>query len=158
MVGTTNGRRAESKKRARAHLLAALAVLTPPALLAQSAGSSNPERWYNADLVHQGETVFSNHCASCHGARAEGTPDWHRRDSDGKFPPPPLDGSAHAWHHPVSILMRSIMEGSPGGFGNMLGFKGKLTPDETTAAIAYFQSFWPDQIYAAWHEIQRRSQ
>ncbi len=69
-------------------------------------------RWYDTTQVHQGTKVFAEHCASCHGANAQGlAEDWKRPGPDGKYPPPPLDGSAHAWHHPLSVLRTAILDG-----------------------------------------------
>ena len=36
-------------------------------------------------------------------------------------------------------------------------FQGKLTDEEIINVIAWFQSLWPDDIYAQWWEIQQRS-
>ena len=70
--------------------------------------------------------------------------------SDGKYPPPPLNGTGHAWHHPLNMLFYTVKNGSPGGQGNMPAWKDKLTDGEIVAAIAWFQSRWNDEIYQAW--------
>ncbi|MFB3103971.1 MAG: c-type cytochrome, partial [Pseudomonadales bacterium] len=57
-------------------------------------------RWYTTNEVAKGKVLFLSHCASCHGQAAEGTLDWRRTDANGNYPPPPLNGSAHGWHHP----------------------------------------------------------
>jgi mono/diheme cytochrome c family protein len=107
-------------------------------------------RWYTVEQVVQGGPVFAEHCAACHGARAEGAEEWFRRLPDGRWPPPPLNGTAHAWHHPLWQLRQQIREGSDPEHGNMPGFAGVLVDAEIDAAIAWFQSFWPAEIYAAW--------
>ncbi len=113
-------------------------------------------RWYTVEQVEQGQTLFLGHCATCHGESAEGTVDWRKTDENGNYPPPPLNGSAHAWHHPTSVLERTIeIGGAPNG-GVMPGFGSILKRDEARATIAYFQSFWSDDIYAGWEEIDRR--
>jgi mono/diheme cytochrome c family protein len=113
-------------------------------------------RWYTEQQLEQGQALFLANCATCHGQRAEGTAEWRKTDADGNYPPPPLNGSAHAWHHSLAILERSIsMGGVPNG-GVMPGFAGKLSPEEMQATIAYFQHFWPDEIYARWLKINSR--
>lgn len=115
-----------------------------------------PGRWYTADQVQQGRTLFLSHCASCHGEQAQGTAEWRTLGEDGNYPPPPLNGSAHAWHHPIEVLERAIADGGARIGGVMPGFAGTLDARETRAAIAYFQSHWSDDIYARWEEIDAR--
>ena len=136
-------------------ITAAVAALALSTAL-PAAGAEAPERWYDASRVESGAKVYASNCAVCHGARGEATPDWRRRESDGSFPPPPLNGTAHTWHHPFGILARQIKFGAPGG-GKMPIFQDKLTDEEIINVIAWFQSLWPDDIYTQWWEIQQRS-
>jgi mono/diheme cytochrome c family protein len=124
-------------------LIAGLAV-------AGAAEAAPPERWYSEAQVDAGRALFQEHCASCHGANAEGTPDWKKRGPDGKYPPPPLNGTGHAWHHSMSVLKRTIDRGGVPLGGWMPAFKGKFTEAEKEALIAFIQSHWPDEVYAAW--------
>ncbi len=110
------------------------------------------ERWFNQAIVDYGEPLFQQNCAVCHGRNAEGTRDWKTRDANGNYPPPPLDGSAHAWHHSLPQLVRSIKEGGIRFGGVMPPFGDKLSNAEVLAMIAYFQSKWPAQLYREWHE------
>ncbi len=107
-------------------------------------------RWYTQPQVDSGRKVFKTHCAACHGENAEGTREWKKTLPDGSYPPPPLNGSAHAWHHPMSMLKRTIDNGSIPLGGTMPGFATKLGNADKIAAIAFFQSFWSDEIYAGW--------
>ncbi len=111
----------------------------------------------NADpaLLAQGEQVYRQHCAGCHAADASGDPNWRKRDADGLFPPP-LNGSGHAWHHSTEVLADLIRNGSPDGKGRMPAWRGKLSEQEITAVIAWFQSLWPQPVYDAWFEMQQR--
>lgn len=116
------------------------------------------ERIIDTAQISRGADVFAKNCASCHGDQAQGDPDWRSRDKKtGRFPPPPLDGTAHAWHHPLAQLKHVIANGSPGGKGNMPAWKGKLTEQEMDDTIAWFQAKWPDEVYAAWAEISQRA-
>lgn len=148
-----------SDRMVRRTLLAAIAM----ALFAcepESRDSAAPEtgsltgRWYSETQVEQGTQVFMRHCAVCHGERAEGlSDDWRQRLDDGSFPPPPLNGSAHAWHHPLPLLLQVINQGGVEFGGRMPGFAGLLSEQEKRAAIAYFQNFWSEEIYAQWQQM-----
>ena len=125
-------------------------------------GSEMPEldrvagRWYTLDEEAQGKSLFFDHCASCHGQFAEGTTDWRTTDANGNYPPPPLNGSAHGWHHSLARLEQTIAMGGAQFGGVMPGFAGTLSKDEARATIAYFQSFWSNDVYARWREINNR--
>ena len=107
-------------------------------------------RWYIQSQVAVGNEVYARHCIACHNANAQGTSSWMERGGDGNFPPPPLNGSAHAWHHPLSIQKRTIREGSIRLGGKMPPFGDKLSEDEMLAVISYFQSFWSEDTYQGW--------
>ncbi|QIT56632.1 cytochrome c [Aquisalimonas sp. 2447] len=126
----------------RAALVAVLA-----ALLAGCDGAAG-ERWYTEEQVQRGEAVFEAQCMACHGEGARGDENWRTREPDGNLPPPPLDGSAHAWHHPLDELRGIIAHGQ----NNMPGFGKALSDEEIDAVIAWFQSLWSDEVYAAWEE------
>ncbi len=113
-------------------------------------------RWYSEAQVRRGADVFQQNCAVCHGADAEGAEDWQFRGPDGKFPPPPLNGTAHAWHHPLAQLFHMIENGTQ-PTGNMPAWGDTLNDDEIIAAIAWFQSKWPDEVYQAWFEMEMRT-
>ncbi len=110
------------------------------------------KRWYTEEQVSQGKEIFANNCALCHGYKAEKTINWKQTLSDGSYPPPPLNGSAHAWHHPQDQLREIIREGGKLYKGKMPPFKDVLTSEEIDATIAYFQSFWNDTHYGYWME------
>ena len=119
-------------------------------------GWTVPGRWYTATQVEQGREIFQAHCAVCHGSTAEGTEEWWVPEDDGLYPPPPLNGTAHAWHHPLEELLRYIEQGGIPLGGKMPGFGEALDENQRRASVAYFQSFWPDEIYRRWIEIQQR--
>ena len=98
----------------------------------------------------RGGKLFASHCASCHGAHAQGAFNWKRPGADGKYPPPPLNGTAHAWHHSLDLLKRTIDRGGVPLGGSMPAFRDKLSEADKEAIIAWFQDKWPDRIYRAW--------
>lgn len=126
----------------------ALKHLTTLSLLLIS-GSVVAERWYNQAHVQLGKPLYQQHCAACHGKQAEGAPSWNQRGADGRFPPPPLNGSAHTWHHPMANLYRTIMLGQ----NNMPAHKDVLSKGQVLAILAWLQSLWPDEIYLAWDRV-----
>jgi mono/diheme cytochrome c family protein len=113
--------------------------------------------WYTADQVAEGGHLYADNCAVCHGQRGEGASNWRERGPDGRFPPPPLNGTGHAWHHPLRALYTVIKSGSPGGQSNMPAWDGKLSDAQIVATIAWFQSNWPTDIYDAWHQRDQQS-
>lgn len=111
-------------------------------------------------LIAEGAEVFKANCARCHGARGQGDPNWRQRGQDGLYPPPPLNGTGHAWHHPQQMLEQMIKYGSPqdaagNRTGNMPAWGGSLGDRQIRAVIAWFQSLWPDQVYALWYQRQQ---
>gem|GEM_PF-141760 len=114
------------------------------------AGRSRVKRWYGAENVSRGAAVFAENCVGCHGKGAQGAFTWRRRNADGSFPPPPLDGSGHAWHHPLAGLAAHIRNGAAPGQGSMPGFGAVLKDTQINDAIAWFQSKWSDTTYKNW--------
>ncbi len=107
--------------------------------------------------VSQGARLYQKNCAECHGTSGQGDPNWRQRDADGMFPPPPLNGTGHTWHHPKEVLLDVILHGSPKGMGKMPAWREKLSDEEIAAIIAWFQSRWPDQVYSAWYRMDRKA-
>jgi mono/diheme cytochrome c family protein len=114
----------------------------------------------NLDVVQvaRGKAVYENNCLECHGVAGKGQPgDWRIKDADGHFPPPPLDDSAHAWHHPTAVLLEIIREGSPQGEGKMPAWQGRLSAQEMEDVVAYIKSLWSDEVYRLWRKMEQQS-
>ncbi len=108
-------------------------------------------RWYSQAQVDSGATIFKTHCASCHGDSAQGlVKDWKKPLANGSHPPPPLNGSAHTWHHPKKALKRTIRNGGVRLGGTMPPFNDALNNNEIDSVLAYIQNIWSDRIYSAW--------
>ena len=122
-----------------------------------SAGTVGVDRWYDAERPKRGAKIYAVNCAGCHGANGQGSFAWRKRDASGKFPPPPVNGTGHTWHHPFRALGAQIKRGTPGGQGNMPGFGETLSDEEILDVIAWFQDKWSDEIYANCIDIERRS-
>jgi len=109
-----------------------------------------------AKIVRGGQ-IFKQNCASCHGDNAQGANNWQKRDAKGKFLPPPLDGTGHAWHHPMAGLKQTIFFGTEKIGGSMPGWQGKLTGAQVDDILAWVQAKWPDELYQAWANNNARS-
>lgn len=116
-----------------------------------------PPRQFDATQLAEGQALYQQHCAACHGKSAQGASFWRKRDNDGYFPPPPLNGSGHAWHHPRQMLHHMIKNGSPAGMGKMPPWSSTLNDQEIAAIIDWMQSLWPQEVYAAWYGIDQRA-
>lgn len=110
------------------------------------------ERNFDPAQVARGQAIFQQNCAVCHEANAEATPDWRKPLENGRYPPPPLDGTAHAWHHSTEELKRFILKGGPPGEGRMPGWEDKLTEQEIDDILVWIKSLWPDEVYDAWYK------
>ena len=114
-------------------------------------------RWYTHEQVSRGMPLFAQHCAVCHGEWGQGlAEDWRKTDANGNYPPPPLNGTAHTWHHPTEVLLRTINNGGVPLGGVMPAFGAVIDEQQALDIIAYFQSLWTDDVYARWREIEYR--
>lgn len=109
-------------------------------------------RWYGQEQVGAGATLYRENCAVCHKENAEGTLEWKKRDANGKLPPPPLNGTGHAWHHSLDVLRNVVKRGGVPIGGSMPGFEEKLSEEQIDAILAWVQSNWSDEIYIVWHK------
>ena len=93
-------------------------------------------------VIQQGGTLYTKHCATCHGADGivEG------KTGESLSPSPAL--LAYLIQHPISVdgyLLWSISDGG-GAFGtSMPAFKDKLSRDEIWNIIAYMRAGFPSQ-------------
>lgn len=95
-----------------------------------------------------GKVLYQAHCASCHGERGEGQPDWKNKKPDGTYPAPPHDPSGHTWHHADGLLFRIVRDGGQAAGGGA-GFKSAmpaagdtLSDAQIRATIEYIKTFW----------------
>lgn len=107
-----------------------------------------------AQQVALGAVVYRDHCASCHGAKLEGQPEWKSRTADGRLPAPPHDETGHTWHHSDETLFGLIKIGlqppvAPAGYKtDMPAFGAVLTDEQIWAVLAFIKSRWPEKIRA----------
>ncbi len=104
------------------------------------------------DQIALGRAVYEKNCASCHGVRLEGQPNWQRRLSNDRMPPPPHDDTGHTWHHPDRVLFGITKYGvvpphaPPGYQSDMPAFQSVLSDDEIRAVLAYIKSHWSTKV------------
>lgn len=100
----------------------------------------------------EGERLYIERCASCHGANLEGQPNWMVRKPDGKLPAPPHDESGHTWHHSDRQLLQIVRDGlatiAPGYETDMPAFGETLSDPEILAILGYLKSRWPERARA----------
>lgn len=131
-------------------ILGTVVILFAMGYYFENAKGSN-ERWYTKAQVAKGEKLFAANCAVCHGLKAQKTINWRQKLPNGHYTPPPLNGSAHAWHHTFAQFINQIDNGGVQYGGTMPAFKGVFTDEEKKDIISYFQSFWNDKIYKDWY-------
>jgi len=113
---------------------------------------TSPTRKVRASLVARGTVVYAQHCASCHGAKLEGQPDWRKRLPNGRLPAPPHDATGHTWHHSDKQLFDMTKNGTagmvPGYETDMPAYKDILGDADIRAVLSFIESTWPSDIRA----------
>ena len=107
-----------------------------------------------ADPVERGQRIYAANCAVCHGADGEGQTNWQKTNEDGTLPAPPLDGSAHSWHHGDGTLYKQVQlggayleaQGLAGFKSGMPAFGEILTHEEIIDVLSYIKSLWGDKM------------
>lgn len=108
-----------------------------------------------AEDVAAGRSLYQEYCASCHGDRLQGEPNWQTRKPDGTMPAPPHDATGHTWHHGDKLLFNytrlggeAFMEqqGMTGFKSGMPAFGDSLTDDEIRDILAFIKRTWPRKI------------
>ena len=115
----------------------------------------------SAETLATGLAVYQQHCASCHGARLKGQPEWQRPLPTGRLPAPPHDASGHTWHHSDRMLFDITKNGTAavvgGGYeSDMRGFGSILSDDEIRAVLAFIKSSWSERERQYQEDMSRR--
>jgi len=111
------------------------------------------------DKVIEGEILYKQYCAECHGVDLKGSPTWKQRLEDGSLPPPPQDDTGHTWHHPDRQLIEIIQNGGAPEFNSkMPGFGDKLTEDQIISILEFFKSTWGIEAREAQWSVSVRSE
>jgi len=106
-------------------------------------------------MIARGKIAYENNCVSCHMINLAGAENWKGLDEDGHRKAPPLNGTAHTWHHDDKTLHNIIKYGLvnliDGYEGKMIGFKDNLSDKDIDSVLAYIKSYWPKDKYE--HQI-----
>lgn len=113
--------------------------------------------------IAQGEMLYAEYCASCHGADLEGQPDWRSAGPDGVLPAPPHDETGHTWHHADDVLFQYTKLGGEAMLAQqgmefksgMPGFGEQLSDVEISNILAFIKSTWPERHRAIQAERSR---
>lgn len=101
-----------------------------------------------------GKELYAENCASCHGAKLEGQPNWRIRNADGTLPAPPHDVTGHTWHHDNALLFdytklggaRALAERGVSDFkSGMPAFGESLSDEEIWNILGFIRSTWPKE-------------
>jgi mono/diheme cytochrome c family protein len=115
------------------------------------ADAANKKLELNPDQLKSGRAVYDQYCASCHGADAQGAPNWQEPDEHGELPAPPHDAEGHTWRHSDAELYSMVSKGLRDPFNKtkrltMPAFGDALSPQQIRAVIAYLKTLWtPEQ-------------
>ena len=102
--------------------------------------------------IDSGRKLFVSNCIVCHGVNGVGlAKDW-KIQVDGKYPPPPLNGTAHTWHHSRELLASIIKEGSAKNGGNMPPFE-HLSKENIENILDYLYDLWPKDIQNSYDKM-----
>ncbi|MFV2055819.1 MAG: c-type cytochrome [Thiohalomonadales bacterium] len=103
---------------------------------------STPSKPTNNKMVRAGEELFLAYCQTCHGLQGVGENFTVQSLTEKNYIiAPPLNDSAHAWHHSDKDLMTTIMEGSPRA-SRMVAWKKLLSKQNAQQLVAYIKSLW----------------
>lgn len=128
--------------------LGVILVAFSSSAIAQAGDNSPP---LDPGQVNSGRAIYEQHCASCHGASAEGAPNWQERDARGELPAPPHNAEGHTWRHSDADLYEMVSKGWRDPFNKtkrltMPAFGEEMSPAQIRAVIGYLKTLWtPDQ-------------
>jgi mono/diheme cytochrome c family protein len=113
-------------------------------------------------LIARGKVVYTEQCASCHGANLEGQPNWRKRLPNGRLPAPPHDATGHTWHHSDMQLFDMVKNGTaammPGYETDMPAYKGILSDADIWAVLSFIESTWAPSIRERQQRMNRHEQ
>ena len=140
-----------------------IAVLTLAAVWWRAASPASP---FSEDpvVIARGARVYAERCASCHGGKLQGQPDWQVPRADGKLPAPPHNSDGHTWHHASATLFGITKEGlvppwaPPNYPSDMPRFVGRVSDEDIRAVLAFIASTWNEEARAWQRMIEEQTE
>lgn len=135
-----------------------VAIVGAVAFLYTATHVSGPEFIDPADQnqVSLGQSIYTIHCAVCHGESLQGQENWRQRLPNGRLPAPPHDQTGHTWHHSDAMLVDMVKNGLVPGItappdyeSDMPAYRNILTDEDIVAVLAYIKSTWPAEVLQA---------
>lgn len=133
--------------------LFALILFSLVGWVAACSGNSTPitfdGRVIDNTRIEQGQQLYAQYCAACHGVKGEGQfPNAPLEpDTTGRYGAPPHNESGHTWHHDDALLLRYVRAGGmgdPSAFYPMPAFGEQLSDEQIVSILAYIKSLWTD--------------
>lgn len=127
------------------------------AVVLLGAGGAHAASLLDGRDIAAGKELYTQNCASCHGANLEGQPDWREAGPDGVLPAPPHDETGHTWHHETALLFDYVKQGGADALAargvadfpsGMPGFGGTLDDAQILDILGFIRSTWPERMQA----------
>lgn len=101
----------------------------------------------NHTLVLEGQRIYRENCAQCHGRNLQGQALWRLQDEYFGRRAPAHDGTGHSWQHSDEALFVMVRDGrflaAPlAGVSSMPAFRERLDSDQILAVLAFIKSRW----------------
>jgi len=97
--------------------------------------------WNSVQRIESGKNSYNEYCVKCHGVEGRGEPLENSAGTD-LSPAPPLNDTAHAWHHSNQGLLKTILDGSSQENSRMVAWKDTLSTTDAENVLAYIKSLW----------------
>ncbi len=104
---------------------------------------------FDSEQIMQGQQLYAQNCASCHGINGEGQfPDAPLLpDETGRFGAPPHNANGHTSHHSDDWLIQYVREGgvslrNPEIYYPMPAFSAQLSDEQISLILAYIKTIW----------------
>lgn len=111
--------------------VAIVGIVVAASVAARSGDSASTTPVVDQEVLDAGGTLYAETCATCHGDDGEGF-------ARSAVPAPPLDGSAHSWHHSDEQIVSLLRTG-----GTQMPAVASDWPDaDVEAVLAYVKNWW----------------
>lgn len=102
--------------------------------------------WKEDRDASRAETLYIDHCASCHGAALEGQSGWRNAVFDSRSAAPPLNGTGHATLHSDAVLLSTMTRSALPGAGHTgPSLVPRYSAEEFQELLAWIKTHWPEQ-------------